>query len=163
VILPTNLLPSAFGLQWGMSKTNCLAELHVTPLKESPSYVRVHLPIDDGFYEVGLQFDKQEGLWRIEVNLYISRSFWDNYTYEEMDRIWQEYMEHYNHVKEHCISALGPPDFSGFWGTEGYPDDQTATHLTYWDRPSGRMQVQFEHPDKEYPMFVTVACYWVSS
>jgi hypothetical protein len=159
MILPLHIRPDALGLKWGMSKADCLELLHVPLLKESPWYVHVRLPIYDGSYEVGLEFDQHKNLRRIEVHLYISRSFWDDYTAEEMETIEAEYLDHYNHLKEYWVSVLGPPDFSGPWGTEGYPDDQGAVHITYWDHPEGRMQIEFDHPDKEYPMFVTAVCY----
>jgi hypothetical protein len=60
MILPIHLRPDAFGLKWGISKADCLALLHVPPLKESPSYVRVSLPILDSSHEVGLVFDQHE-------------------------------------------------------------------------------------------------------
>lgn len=159
VILPTHLQPSIFGLTWGMSKDHCQDRLNTTPLRETQSYIVVEVKILGKSYQVGLQFDKNGGLWRVEVNLYTSRAFWENFTYDEMDSTTAEYQAYYNQLKEYCISVLGSPEFSGFWGTDGYPENQTANHITYWDQPEGRLQIEFEHPDKEYPMFVRVACY----
>jgi hypothetical protein len=161
MILPIHLLPDTLNLEWGMSKERCLTQLNATPLKESPNYVIVKLSIQASPHEVGLQFDKGGGLWRIEVNLYVSRDFWSDYTSDEMDRAIAEYKDHYERLREYCISVMGPPDFSGSWGTSGYPEDQTSGHITYWNHARGRMQIELEHPDKEYPIFVRSACYLV--
>lgn len=159
MLLPTYLLPDNLGLKWGISKEECLAQLGTPLIRATSNYLVVKLCLLNEPYEIGLQFKTSQGLWRIEANLYISRDFWENYTNDEMDAIISEYQNYYNNLKDYCILELGPPDFSGRWGTDGYPEDQTANHITYWNNPQGRMQIEYEHPDKEYPIIVRVACY----
>lgn len=163
MILPLHLLPDKLGLKWGMSKEHCLTQLNATPLGGSTDYVTVNLSIEGRLQEVGLQFDTSGGLWRIEANLYVSRDFWNEYDSDEMDRAIVEYKDHYENLKEHSILVMGPSDFSGAWGTKGYPEDQMADHITYWNHPQGRLQIELEHPDKEYPIFVRAVCYLVRS
>jgi hypothetical protein len=40
-----------------------------------------------------------------------------------------------------------------------YPKDQSASILTYWNHPEGRLQVQFDQEDKELPFVISIACY----
>jgi len=146
-----------------MLKNKCLEQLDAPLLKNSPNYVIVRLSIQDEFYDVGLQFNASGDLARIEINLFVSRDFWEEYTSDEMDAVIYQYKNNYNQLKEYCISELGLPDFSGSWEMDGYPENQTADHITFWDNTQGRIQIEFEHPDKEYPIFVRIACYVLPS
>lgn len=160
MLLPIHILPDALGIEWGLPKKQCLALLNAVPLKQSPAYAIVNLTIQKSLYKLNLLFDDSERLERVEVDLHISRDFWDdNYIFEEMENIWTEFTDHYNRLVERCSSMLGPPNFSGNWGMEGYPEGQSASDVTYWDHPKGRMQIELDHPDKELPMFVRVSCY----
>jgi hypothetical protein len=160
MLLPTHILPDALGIDWGLPKEQCLQLLNAIPLKQSTTCATVNLTIQESSYKLNLLFNDHNGLERIEVNLYVSRDFWDDdYTSDEMESIWTEFTDHYNYVVEHCSSVLGPPSFSGNWRMEGYPEGQAASNITYWNHPKGRMQIELDHPDKEFPMFVRVVCY----
>ena len=159
MILPVHLLPSSLGLKWGMSKEHCLAVLEAMPLKESDTFVTVKIQIQGSLYDVHLLFDDSGGLERIRLYLYMSRSFWDEYSGEEIVRTEMEYRGHYDRLKEYYSVVLGPPNFSGAWGTAEYPEDEIAADITYWNHPEGRMQLEYDHPDKELPVFVSVSSF----
>lgn len=157
---PRAILPDALGLEWGMSKEECLAKLDVVPKKQTPDYAIVELLIQDSSYEIDLDFDNDEKLERIEIYLYVSRDFWNaDWTYEEMERIHDEFEGHYDRLVEQYSSILGPPDFSSDWGVDGYPEYQGTGNLVYWNNPAGRIQVEFDHQDKEAPVWVRLVCY----
>lgn len=159
MLMPTSILPDRLGINWGMSREQCLNLLNVTPLRQSPTYAIVRISVQGSLHEVCLLFDEHRGLQRIEVDLHVSRDFWDDYYPGEMEEITTEYLEHYRQAVERCRIVLGSPDFSGQWDTQGYPEDQTAANITYWTYPQGRSQIEFDHPDKEFPMVVRIASY----
>lgn len=154
MMLPIDLLPSALNLEWGMSKAQCLTLLNMAPLKESLTHAAITVSVQGNEYEAHLQFDDRGGLNRIEIYLHVSQSFWGDAPGEEILRIEEEYKAQYNRLKEAYSWVLGPPAFSGAWGTDGYPEDEAAAQITYWDHPEARVQLEYDHPDKEYPVFI---------
>ena len=76
-----------------------------------------------------------------------------------MEAITDEYTRDYMRLLEGYTLVLGPPSFSGKWDEPGYPKDELAMLLTYWDRQEGRIQLQLDHSDKEVPVVVTLASY----
>ncbi len=159
MLLPTDILPARLELFWHMPKKQCLKALKSTPTAASTAYVSVNVPLKGQPAEVHLLFDEHSGLTRIEVDLDVSRAFWENYVDGEMEQVLNEYHERYLRLVVECSAALGTPAFSGAWGTLGYPEGQTADYVTYWDRDEGRVQLEETHPDKEFPVFVRIAAY----
>ena len=156
---PHQILPGSFGIEWGMSREQCSKLLNAVLLKQSPTFTRFRWIIQEHPYEVYLSFDDHRKLERIVVDLHVSRYFWNDFTYEEVERILIEYQGHYERLIEHYGSILRPPDFSGESGMNGYPEDQGAGYVTYWNKPEGRIQVEFDQSEKEAPVYVQVACY----
>src|SRR5688572_14755454 len=60
MLLPTDLLPSALGLKWGMSVTECLALLQATPTYKDPSHILVPMQIAGSLREVEMFFEDQD-------------------------------------------------------------------------------------------------------
>src|SRR4051794_24572650 len=57
MITPLDLLPSAFGLEWGLSPAECLEHLPVTPERVSSGDIVMHLPFAQRVREVRLFFE----------------------------------------------------------------------------------------------------------
>lgn len=163
-MLPTHLLPSALGLEWGLTKEECLARLGAVPLKESQAYAIIEREIEGRSRQIVLLLSDRGTLERIKVDLHVSRSFWDKdeyYTTEDVERIDREYYGYYTQLVACCAAVLDPPAFSGSYDDPGYPESETVASLTYWDHPEGRLQVEYDQPDTEFPFFVSVTCYYV--
>ncbi len=162
MMLPHEMLPSALGLAWGMSKEERLSSLQATPVKQSPAFATVAFELHGCVHELRLRYDEAGRLNRLEVDLYVSRSFWEGYTPEEVERAGQQGMEFYRRLVTLWTRWLGAPALCGAGRAEGYPCGQKALHLSRWSNPQGYMQVEFDHPEKDFPFFVRVACYPVS-
>lgn len=159
MLTPKDFLPSALGLQWNMSMEECLKRLDTAPLKQSLRFVVISLYIHPHFYNVTLRFGNQGGLWRIETLLHASHSFTEIDDTETIDRIITEFEKLYIGLLDQYVTALGDPVFSGVLGDPDYPEDQGSWKLAFWNTPEGRMQVELDHPDKEYPIHIKIACY----
>jgi hypothetical protein len=121
------------------------------------------LALQDGTSEVSLWFDEQEGLEHIEVIVLESQWFW-HYSIDAVLAMHEEYRAAYEDLVEVHSEFLGPPDFSGNYKQEGFPDPKhagQASELTYWNSPEGRMQIGIGQEDRETPVFVNLAYYRV--
>lgn len=157
MIGPTEILPQALGLQWGMSKGDCLRILNRPILGEVARWAVVILAAPSGSHDMALLFDEGGGLERIEVELYVSRSFWDcHYTREEEQHLRERYSDLHDAVVSQYESILGEPCFHGPHHTEGHPNGQCADHLAYWCAPGTRIQVELDRCDREFPFVVRV-------
>jgi hypothetical protein len=161
MILPQDLAPTALGLQWGWSKAQCLHRLRVTASRMAAGYATVWLPVRDEPRELTLRFRSgDDDLHRIEANLYISPSFWElSLNDEDKNELQVLYLRHFERAKEQWAAILGTPRFAGTVGDPGYPKDQVAQRLAFWDQPAGRVQIEFEHPQPEHPVSVKASCY----
>jgi len=159
MVLLSYLLPSRFGLHWGLTQAECVSLLGVAPKHQAEAYAIFDLLLHGEPREIALRFDETGSLCRIKLDLYTSRDFWDEYLPEEMEAVEQEYHQRYLALVEEHIALLGAPTFSGSWGEEAYPDDETAGKITLWDHPEARLQLEFEQPDKEFPFVVRLVSY----
>ena len=161
VVLPTDLLPTRLGLAWGLSRGACIRQLNTVPVEQSRRYAVVRAARGDGVLELKLLFDASGHLCRIRADLHVSRDFWEPEAkdFEAMERIEREYRAIYTRLKEEFIERCGPPSFTGSWEDSGFPEDELATLLTCWDFPEGRVHLAYDHPDKELPVFITLASY----
>lgn len=75
MLLPTDLLPAALGLSWGMRKGECLEQLQATPSRQHQEWALVPVRIRDEHLELELRFGVRDALERVRVELYKSRSF----------------------------------------------------------------------------------------
>lgn len=160
VIMP---FPDVLGLSWGLSRQECSARLASVTLKQTDSYIIASMPTNSKSINVELLFKNEIGLWKIQVVLYKSRSFWEDYTTDDLEYTMAESKRAYEETIQLYISELGPPDFTGDWGDENYPIDQNAWSICCWNQPQERLQIEYEQPDKEFPFFVRVVTYHVNS
>jgi hypothetical protein len=135
-LLATDLLPSALGLGWGMSKDRCLAVLQIAPLRQHPRWALIMLRLGEEDHEVELQFSDHDALKRIRVDLYESRSFWDSDPEsigDELHELWEEAGNLYHSLISQYAKTLGPPVYSGnqWLDKKGYPSGEIADNLTY--------------------------------
>lgn len=158
MLLPTHLHPSALGIRWGLTQQEFQAIYRLPPLMKSNSLIVLLLSLQDKPRMVNFRFDPDAGLERIMVDLLVSEAFTDdkNDTTQQIDekrtRFWRYYMK----LIARCVDVLGLYPFSGCWQSPGYPKGELATHLTYWDQAEDRFQIQYEHQDRELPLFVRV-------
>jgi hypothetical protein len=162
MILPNSLLPEKLGLKWGITREQALTQLGISPPNSSTAFLTVRLAVQEEEHDVHMLFDEHAQLYRLEVDIDTSRDFWGEYSLEEFRATRLAYRDRYQRMVEICILTLGPPDFSGEWGSAGYPEDQTASLISYWSYDSGRMQVEYDHPDKEFPIVIRMSCYAVN-
>ena len=159
MLLPTDLLPASVGLQWGMRKSDCLTLLRVTPSRQHPLWALVPVRIRDEHHELELHFGDRDRLERMRVNLYTSRSFWDDdppWETGEVEMLWKNADALYRRLTEEATAVLGPPVFSGSWEDPDYPEGEVSGDLTYWNHPGDRLQLLLEQPDRELPIVVAL-------
>lgn len=163
MILPDYVFPSSLKIQWGMSKEECLTRLNVVITKQSTKHIVFKLLVDGNFYDATLRFNNSGGLNRVELHLFLSQPFdddnWDETTTALVLQIEAEYKNLYLKLKEDYIALLGEPDFIGNWEDKEFPEDQSASFIAYWNNIEGRIQLEYDHPDKNFPVFVNLACY----
>ncbi len=86
--------------------------------------------------------------------------------YEAVDVLTIQFQHIYDGLVASYIEELrAQPDFKGSWGEEGYPDDEVAWQIAFWNRPeegNSRLQLEFDHPDRESPLTIKLACYRLS-
>ncbi len=159
---PIDILPSRLGLKWNLSREQCLQALGLAASAQTGVCITVDVSIEGSQYNIDLLFNEQGGLNRIQVDVYESQSFEDEeYTTEELQSIEARFQDYYNRLVDYSRLTLGPPRFSGMWGSVGYPEDETEWQITYWTHPEGRLQIEFDQPDRIFPFVVRVVCYQV--
>jgi hypothetical protein len=147
-ILPEHLMPTSYGVQWGTSFEHTREILcESILLQKSPYYAVVKTVIF---------IYRQIALHEIHVYPYISQSFWerDEDTVKLQSELLITLEQFYDFLAARYEEILGPPAFSGSWESPGYPEGVLATPLTIWDLHSGAFHVEFDHSDKELPIFV---------
>jgi hypothetical protein len=159
MLSPTSLFPTALGLAWGMSQEACLTTLEAVPTNASPGFAELAVLVDGNRYTIRLLFYDTGKLERIESVLRESHPFGDNDVLNDMASLEAAYQAYYTNLVAASVANLGRPRFSGTWETVGYPEEQTASHITYWDYPDGRAQIEYDHPDRELPIIVMIATY----
>lgn len=176
ILLPTRL-PTMPGksIEWGMSQADCLAALgNPNPVDQDEYYAVLALQLNGSGSQplnVVFMFDDDEanitpkgrpGLWRIEATLYETQNFLDEPNAEAIDALTDKFQEQYDNLVDLFIEILGEPDFDGESSDEDYPDDQAAWQIASWNRPNdgnSRLQLEFDHPDRESPLTIKVVCY----
>lgn len=58
MLVPTQLLPSALGLKWGLSPAECVESLAVTPITQVPGHLQFALDLGDDLRNVHLFFEE---------------------------------------------------------------------------------------------------------
>jgi len=158
MFVPTNLLPSALGLTWGMPKEECLHLLRGDVSKDQESYTLMLLAFDGERVEVELRYDNRQELTRINAYLMISEEFWHSGE-DEVKIVEEVFEQHYHEAVAECVSFIGPPTFSGTQGESLYPESEIAWMIAYWNIDGDRLQIELDHPDKEVPVYVALSCY----
>jgi hypothetical protein len=156
MILPTDITPNRIGLAWGMTKDQCLSTLGMKPVRQTDLYASVNY-FSESDFPLDLEFD-DDRLTRIQLDLHVSRDFWEDYTTEDVEAIASEFEHRFERLVLQYSDVLGPPDFSGRWGDDSYPEDETVAVLSYWESTEGRVQVEFDQPDTEFPFVIRLAC-----
>src|SRR5262249_37593725 len=85
-ILAEHLMPSFFGLQWNTAFANAVETLAESIVYQKPDlYLIVNRSIGGKHFEFDLYFN-EEGLFRINADLFVSDSFWEIEDEEERMR-----------------------------------------------------------------------------
>ncbi len=171
MLVPTDVLPSALGFAWGLSREQCLARLNSAVVQSGSLYIVVQLTIRDETDDVDLIFNSASGdagLERLRVYLYRSRDFWEPHEGDEEERSTLDaaYQDHYDRLVKEYTALLGLPTYTGTWewnNEEGYPESEAAGQLTYWTTPEGRLQLLYTQQDPELPYEITLECYRAES
>ncbi len=58
MLLATDILPEALGIEWGMSKEQCLVVLGTSPVREAASMFDINLTLQEASYQASLWFDE---------------------------------------------------------------------------------------------------------
>lgn len=147
----TDLMPPPCGLAWGMSAAECLAALGTPVPRQGSNWIEVELPLGGGLYETRLWADERSGLHEIQVELGISPA---NRADAESDGmpgpIRAEYEERYRRSIEEISGVLGAPEGS-FLPDPDDPLYEVGGGLTYWDQPTGRVELALYHEGKYAP------------
>ncbi len=166
MLVPTDVLPSALGLTWDLSRKQCLACLNSAVVQSGSLYIVVRLTIRDETDDLVLRFNsasEDAGLERLRVYLYRSRDFGEPHEGDEEERSTLDaaYQDHYDRLVKEYTALLGLPTYTGTWewDEEDYPDSEAAGQLTYWTTPEGRLQLLYTQQDPELPYEITLECY----
>ncbi len=162
MLVPSLLLPSAFGLAWGMAKKECAQVLDApsftAPGSSAPS-LRRYLQGED--YDIHFVFGlvAPYALESIYADVYESPDFFEPGDEGEDEAIAEEANDHYAALQAQYVALLGEPAFAGYDYDDGYPADQTAWQLSYWTHPEGRLQLELDQQDSEMPYVIRVSCH----
>jgi len=158
-ILAEHLMPSFFGLHWGTAFAVAAESLKESVVYQQPdAYLIVNRLIAGTQFEFDLYF-REEGLFRINADLYVSDSLWEIEDEEERlrTRLDDKLRNYYLWLAEHYAKMLGTAAFSGDRKSPGFPDNGLATFLTLWTLREGEFQVEYEHSEKELPIIVKLS------
>src|SRR5215472_14258838 len=126
-VSPDDLLPSALGLRWGMSRVECDLRLAA---QSSELHGPVSLPTCD--------FDEGGRLVGLHIWAHESCYFWDGFynafvaeatdvqaglaaAFDAEEAIEHEFAEHFRRLMEAWSERLGAPTWAGGWMDEDYP------------------------------------------
>jgi len=158
MFLATSILPGTLGIEWGMSREQCLSllrETHKGQVKGEGSaifLVKKDVPM------IELLFDSQGRLANTNSVLCQSRHWFVDYDPKGVVSTWEEYLDYYQRIVMHNTEVLGPPDFSGDHTVEGFPERVDATIVTYWDHPGERILIGIDHLEQRMPIVVRLIC-----
>jgi hypothetical protein len=156
---PSYLLPKNLGLNWDMIQPECESVLNLVAKKSSPTYLLFEFQLNNNTSNFYCFFSKQGKLNRINVDLLVSRDFWDEHDEQKREVLVNDYQKAYEELTVHYGKELGEPFYSGTWGDKSYPQHQYAWRLSFWQLEKDIFQVELDHPDKEYPVVVRVSWY----
>ena len=176
ILLPSSLLTKpGKAIKWRMSQADCLRALGNPKLIDQSEYYLIVALQLDGYgsqpQRVNFMFDNdavyataknEPGLWRIESTLHKTQNFLDEPNYEAIDALTADFQHLYDGMVASYADILGQPDFIGNLADDEYPDDQAAWQIAFWNRPNdgdSRFQVELDHPDRESPLTIKIACY----
>jgi hypothetical protein len=149
-----------------MGQGDCVAALQTTPSAHQARWALVPVLIHNEQYELELHFGDDDRLERMRVDLYQSRSFWDDdppWDTSDVVALYEQAKTIYHSLIDHARTLLGPPTFSGTWEEPDYPEGEVSANLTYWTHHGDRLQVIQDHPDKEFPIVVALESYPLSN
>ena len=147
-------MPSDLDLPWGTSLDECKSRYGEYITSSSSFQLSLWLPNQE--QPIELVFDDVYQLERIQVTLAVSRDFWDNISTEEYRATATKFQQFYREKLAEYQSVLGIPDFQGDWDSPGYPDTEIASPLVYWTQGESRIQLEYDHQDKELPIFIRI-------
>lgn len=146
-----DLSPPPCGLRWGMSPGECVAALATSALRQDAHGIEVHLPLGGEVYEARLWTDAQRGLREIQVVLRVSAdSSREHGNTDGVEAARADYEEWYRRYIVEISGVLGAPDGSSQPDSDG-PLYEVGGGLTYWERPTGRVELAFYHEGKHAP------------
>jgi hypothetical protein len=157
MLLATSILPKALGIEWGMSREQCLSLMSQTQKGQLKCEGGFVVLVRNGEPIIELSFDAQGKLEATNSVLRQSRHWFVDYDPDEVESIWEEYMDYYNHVVQCHSEVLGPPGFSGNDTIGGFPRHMDASIAAYWDHPEGRILIGIDHREQRMPIVTRVA------
>jgi hypothetical protein len=87
-----------------------------------------------------------------------SRDFFgDDWTYEEMQAVEEEFAQDFRTAAARVEAVWGPPDFLGTRAESEFPEFYTAEEFCYWRKGDRLAMIWWEHQDKEAPVCLTLA------
>jgi hypothetical protein len=121
-------------------------------------YLIVNRSIAGTPFEFDLYFH-EDGLFRINADLYVSNSFWEIEDEEERlrTRLDDKLLAYYSRLAEHYTEILGTPIFAGDRKPPDFPQDELAKYATLWKLEGGDFLVEYEHSEKELPIIVKLS------
>ncbi len=150
-------LPADLGIAWGAGLDECKERYYDLIVFESET--QLSLRLCDGTQSCNtleLVFNDAHRLERLQEMLAISRDFWDGFEPEEYRSVQMEYETIFRDRLAECQVELGRPDFFGEWDAPGYPDEAMATPIAIWELDEIRIQLEYDHQDKEVPIIVRI-------
>ena len=150
-------LPADIGIAWGADLSECKEQYSDLIVRESET--QLCLQLRDGTQANNtliLVFNDAHHLERLQEILAIRRDFWDGIYPEEFRPIEMKYKTIFLDRLAECQSLLGRPDFLGEWDSPGYPDEEMASPIAIWELDECRIQLEYDHQDKEIPIIVRI-------
>jgi hypothetical protein len=138
------ITPKALGLKWGLSRDECFERL-----ESNPSTFRDSMT---------LLFTEMEQLYAIKCSVFVSNAFWESGV-EVVEEAERKFFLNYEEIKQACLDYFGRADFVGTWEAMGFLENLLASDIAYWNLPEGRLQVEYEHSDRELPIIIWLGWY----
>jgi hypothetical protein len=159
LMLPEHLMPSFYGIRWGMSFSSVAEILGEAAVLKKPNYYTVvKKSIAGEQVNVTLYF-QDDDLAEIHADLCVSQPFWerDEHTVRLQEELLVTLEKYYSYLVSYYEGILGASTFSGSWQSPEFPQDESAALLTMWDASEGIFRIEFTQPDKELPIFVRLS------